>query len=178
MSVVRLCDVEDCGKKHLARGLCSGHYQSARANGMSLVYMKAKGASCLVCSEDAWARGYCRKHSQNLRRYGRTDAPPRRKSGGTINAAGYRLVYNDAGRQVLEHRLVMAAALGRDLLPFENVHHRNGIRSDNRIENLELWTKPQLPGQRASDLAEWVVEHYPELVEAALSNRSQLRLLS
>ena len=57
----------------------------------------------------------------------------------------------DVNGQVMQHRLAMESALGRYLLSTENVHHRNGSRSDNRPENLELWSTAQPAGQRPED---------------------------
>ena len=52
---------------------------------------------------------------------------------------------------VFEHIKIISESLGRDLLSHENVHHLNGDRADNRIENLELWSKSQPCGQRIAD---------------------------
>lgn len=67
----------------------------------------------------------------------------------------------------------MEEHLGRVLLPNENVHHKHGDRTDNKIENLELWVKIQPSGQRVSDLIEYVVRYHREAVEACMDKLDQ-----
>lgn len=59
---------------------------------------------------------------------------------------------------VYEHIVVMEKKLGRSLIDNENVHHINGNRSDNRPENLELWSTKQPKGQRVEDKVTWAIE--------------------
>jgi hypothetical protein len=71
---------------------------------------------------------------------------------------GYVYISTPNKGNIAEHRLVMEEHLGRKLLPGENVHHVNGVRHDNRIENLELWVVNQPCGQRPEDLVAWARE--------------------
>lgn len=69
-----------------------------------------------------------------------------------MNSDGYISVKVVEGQQwAAEHRLVMEQMLGRPLRRGESVHHKNGIRHDNRPENLELWIGPIRRGVRARD---------------------------
>lgn len=71
------------------------------------------------------------------------------------------------GKSVLEHRVVMERMLGQTLKAHENVHHINGVITDNRPENLELWIVKQPRGQRIPDLVAWAKEILEQYGEAA-----------
>lgn len=113
-----------------------------------------------------------------------------RKPGGhrRVNQNGYIEVYDPvnplsrANGYILEHRRVMSGILGRALEGSEDVHHKNGIRSDNRPENLELWVKGHHPGQRVSDVANFCVDflrrYEPEVLKDCKEGRSSSALPS
>lgn len=90
--------------------------------------------------------------------------------GGFLTKSGYLMVKGeDRDGKWTErpyHVVVMEKAIGRKLTTKETVHHKNGIRNDNRIENLELWSKSHTPGQRVEDMisfcADYLAEYAPE----------------
>ena len=121
------------------------------------------------CSAPAYSNGYCAKHYERLKRYGDPEKRVRQPWGEKrVDGRGYILIRDpkhpaQVRGWVLEHRIVMERHLGRLLYPGENVHHKNGNRSDNRLSNLELWASSQPSGQRTEDLLAWaheIIERY------------------
>jgi hypothetical protein len=64
----------------------------------------------------------------------------------------------DKRGRIREHVYVMTQYIGRPLFKGESVHHKNGDRLDNRIENLELWDRSQPAGQRLEEKISWCIE--------------------
>jgi len=142
------------------------------------------GTECSIsdCDKPMRCKDLCAMHYARLVRNG---DPLVKKTGGPIRGKNYRRVlgtryYKGEGYYtvwypdhpnatkkglVLEHRYVMSQSLGRGLKSYENVHHINGVKDDNRIENLELWITSQPKGQRPKDLikwAHWILENYED----------------
>jgi hypothetical protein len=125
-------------------------------------FTRAERRTCVQCGAEFTARPSS-SVQQCSRRCGNQaqGAKLRAKRGGQPGAKhvghdGYVWVYfpehpaATRNKHVKEHRLVMEKKLGRSLLPNEQVHHINGVRTDNDPENLELWVRKQPNGTRAT----------------------------
>jgi hypothetical protein len=142
------------------------------------------------CNREVVARGWCDGHYSRWRRYGdvQEHIPLKvydKSRTEYISKEGYRYVkdpeHPNANQNgwALEHRKVMADELGRPLTSDETVHHRNGIRTDNSLSNLELRNGQHGAGQTIEDKVEWAVqlisEYAPSLLASEMEGEAGIR---
>lgn len=123
------CSVYQCAKPMVRQGMCAMHYDRLRRTGDVGVAERIRKVPLKIGEKMTTDHGYVTVRIKKSERHPK----------------GYQL----------EHRLVMEQHLGRELYEGENVHHLNGDRSDNRLENLELWSTAQPAGQRVVDKISW-----------------------
>ena len=172
------CRVDGCDAEVDAKQLCHGHYQRLlRQNQEIETPLRGSLSSCLAdgCERPIQAKGYCGAHYKRLRKHGDPQVHiPLREPGGTGHMShGYPQVcvppelrhLSSGATTMAEHRFIVARELGRPLRSDEHVHHINGVKSDNRPENLELWSTYHPKGQRVGDLLEFawtIVDMYTD----------------
>lgn len=180
------CRIDGCSNKYKSGGWCHAHYERFRRYGDPLaggIAHQKLPEKCIAdgCDKKPVARGRCSGHYCLFMKYGDHNLAKykwhqnKRDEWHLAKTTGY--IWRYVGRNdplasshtgyAYQHRVVMAEVIGRPLHGNESVHHKNGDRTDNRPENLELWVKSQPAGQRVSDLVAWarqILSDYEKLM--------------
>lgn len=187
----QVCRVVECDRPaDGSKGYCWAHYVRWHRTGVEPTGPVAKQRAATVpcelegCERTAKIGPLCAAHGRRVQRMGDIGSVEVRPLAGHnkgkqrwLAGNGYWWVrqpeHPNAYKNgtVQEHTVVMAGKLGRPLITGENVHHKNGIRSDNSPANLELWVNHQPKGQRATDLLVWareLIERYGDMPPESL----------
>jgi hypothetical protein len=180
------CAVDGCDGQARSRGWCHAHYQRWRASGDVQPDRPIRRAGeCGVdgCDRQRYARSLCNTHYRRWLQTGdaRPEDPIRVVTGeGSLSHGYWKVQVPDEDRwlmpgldSAMEHRLVMARHLQRPLLDDEVVHHINGVRTDNRIGNLELWSTAHPKGQRVEDKVAFALDLLRRYAPEALAEHAR-----
>jgi hypothetical protein len=182
---VSKCSVDACTKKHDSHGLCASHRNKMNRHGSAFGPFKpariAKICGVENCFQRASRYGYCGTHYKWKQRTGDASVRPPKIEWRPPSVKNKRSRYKYISVKdhpilgsglMMEHRLVMTNLLGRKLLSSENIHHINGDGKDNRVENLELWSTMQPPGQRIEDKVLFAIDilkqYKPEILKESI----------
>ena len=147
------CEAPNCARKAIYFAIkynkyyCGAHYIRAKSGRKSMADPVAPG------------RRYCEINDTRI------------DAGGYTRVKIFSNGSNNKEDWPLEHRIIMERHIKRPLQKHELVHHKNGVKTDNRIENLELCTWSQPPGQRVADKLKWareLIAKYGDLMDQGL----------